>query len=54
WDYKGSHPFYATCPRCMRKVKITRARVSEVFKPSYEPVESVDGKLSKFTIKKEK
>lgn len=22
WDYKGSHPFYATCPRCLRKVKV--------------------------------
>jgi len=29
WDYKGSHPFYATCPRCLRKLKITRAQVLE-------------------------
>jgi len=29
WDYKGSHPFYATCPRCLRKLKITRARVEQ-------------------------
>lgn len=29
WDYGGSAPFYATCPRCLRKVKISRARVPE-------------------------
>ncbi len=29
WDYNGKAPFYATCPRCMRKVKITRARVEQ-------------------------
>lgn len=22
WNYKGNAPFYATCPRCLRKVKI--------------------------------
>ena len=25
WNYKGSHPFYATCPKCMRKVNIKKA-----------------------------
>ncbi len=53
WDYKGSAPFYATCPRCLRKLKITRARVGEVFTPDYEPEEVVDGKLRKFTINQE-
>ena len=53
WDYNGKAPFYATCPRCLRKVKITRARVNDEFKPSYEPEENVDGKLKKFTIKKD-
>ncbi len=22
WDYNGEHDFYATCPRCLRKVVI--------------------------------
>jgi len=22
WEYKGKQKFYATCPRCLRKVKI--------------------------------
>lgn len=22
WNYKGNHPFYASCPRCHYKVKI--------------------------------
>ncbi len=22
WDYKGKHKFYATCPRCLSKVKV--------------------------------
>jgi len=22
WDYRGKSKFYATCPRCLRKVKI--------------------------------
>ena len=22
WEYKGQNPFYATCPRCLNKVKI--------------------------------
>lgn len=22
WEYKGSAPFYASCPRCLYKVKI--------------------------------
>lgn len=24
WDYNGKHPFYATCTRCLRKVKIPK------------------------------
>ena len=24
WDYQGEHEFYATCPRCLAKVKITQ------------------------------
>jgi len=27
WEYKGSSEFYATCPRCLRKVKIEKARI---------------------------
>lgn len=26
WDYKGKAPFYATCPKCLRKVKIVRVK----------------------------
>lgn len=22
WDYKGKSQYYATCPRCLRKVKV--------------------------------
>ncbi len=22
WDYGGKNPYYATCPRCLRKVKV--------------------------------
>ncbi len=22
WEYKGKSPFYATCPRCLQKVRI--------------------------------
>jgi len=22
WEYNGEHKFYATCPRCLRKVKL--------------------------------
>ena len=25
WDYNGASEFYATCPRCMRKIKIDKA-----------------------------
>lgn len=25
WDYQGASKFYATCPRCMRKIKIDKA-----------------------------
>jgi len=24
WDYKGQSPFYATCPRCYRKINIKK------------------------------
>jgi len=27
WDYKGRNLYYATCPRCLRKVSIARYRV---------------------------
>ena len=26
WEYKGHHKFYATCPRCLRKVKIPSSK----------------------------
>jgi len=29
WNYKGKAPFYATCPQCLRKVKISKARVEQ-------------------------
>jgi hypothetical protein len=35
WDYNGQHDFYATCPRCLRKVAIDKKNqvdhVKEVF-----------------------
>ena len=27
WEYKGKNPYYATCPRCLRKVSIAKCRV---------------------------
>lgn len=24
WDYSGEHQFYATCPRCLRKVNLSK------------------------------
>jgi hypothetical protein len=36
WDYKGKAPFWATCPRCLNKVKIesqiisSRAKLKEL------------------------
>ena len=24
WDYKGKNEYYATCPYCMRKVKVLK------------------------------
>ena len=27
WDYKGKATVYATCPSCMRKIKISKALV---------------------------
>lgn len=29
WDYKGIAFFYATCPRCLRKVKINLLKRGE-------------------------
>jgi len=26
WDYKGEGKFYATCPRCLYKVKIKKLK----------------------------
>ena len=26
WNYKGKSKFYATCPHCYRKVKISRGK----------------------------
>jgi len=25
WNYKGKSGFYATCPRCLRKISISKA-----------------------------
>ena len=33
WDYKGSNPYYATCSRCLSKVKVP---VEEVRKTQNE------------------
>lgn len=27
WDYKGDSDFYATCPQCLRKVKIDKNKI---------------------------
>jgi len=27
WEYKGKSPYYATCPRCLRKVSIAKYKV---------------------------
>lgn len=29
WDYKGSSPFYTTCPKCLYKVNIEKASVGK-------------------------
>lgn len=26
WEYRGKNPYYATCPRCLKKVKIRSVR----------------------------
>lgn len=26
WNYQGKNPFYATCPRCLRKVKVKEGK----------------------------
>ncbi len=26
WEYKGNSPFYATCPRCYRKINIQKQK----------------------------
>lgn len=33
WEYKGDHNFYATCPRCLRKVAVPEKseEVEDVF-----------------------
>ena len=28
WDYKGESPFYATCPRCLQKVRIIKGELN--------------------------
>ena len=27
WDYKGKSKFYATCPRCLYKLNISKAKI---------------------------
>jgi hypothetical protein len=27
WEYRGRNPYYATCPRCLRKVNVAKCRV---------------------------
>jgi len=29
WDYKGKNPYYATCSRCLNKVKVEGSQKSE-------------------------
>ena len=29
WEYKGKNPYYATCSRCLNKVKVNPEKVSE-------------------------
>ena len=26
WDYNGNHPFFASCPKCLRKVSLKNRR----------------------------
>lgn len=30
WDYNGENPFYATCPRCLRKVKVPKEETEQI------------------------
>ena len=29
WDYKGKNKFWATCPRCLTKVKVNKKEEKE-------------------------
>ena len=29
WDYKGDNPYYATCSRCLNKVKVEAVKGSQ-------------------------
>jgi hypothetical protein len=29
WDYKGSNPYYATCTKCLNKVKVEEQKGSQ-------------------------
>lgn len=29
WEYRGASQYYATCPRCLRKVSIAKYRVDK-------------------------
>lgn len=38
WDYKGDNPFYATCPRCLRKTRVltpTESKLNKYIKFRY-------------------
>jgi hypothetical protein len=38
WDYKGKAMFYATCPRCLYKVKIPIMEIrKEIVEEASEP-----------------
>ena len=26
WNYKGENPYWASCPRCLRKVKVKKLK----------------------------
>lgn len=29
WDYKGENPYYATCSKCLNKVKVEESKGSQ-------------------------
>jgi len=29
WDYKGTNPYYATCPYCKTKVRVLKSVVAD-------------------------